>query len=143
MKPNRSRVFALHKIGLHKYLAALNRDRRRGFLPEAISPTIVPTVTRKPRMQGFPPMTSGLNVIRASSFTGMLLSGIDRSPITQIRRGGFMLITPNVTTTIVQTRPHPPATFRLPPVGYANGFITMLIETCVGYWWGWAGSDDG
>src|ERR1035437_656125 len=34
--------------------------------PAATSPTIVPTVTRKPRMQGFPPMTLGSNVILAS-----------------------------------------------------------------------------
>src|SRR5260370_33736741 len=32
--------------------------------PEAISPTRVPTVTRRPRTQGFPPMTSGSMVMR-------------------------------------------------------------------------------
>ena len=39
-----------------------------GECPDAISPTIVPTVTRKPRMQGFPPITSGFRVIRVSCF---------------------------------------------------------------------------
>src|SRR5437899_9288593 len=34
--------------------------------PEASNPMIVPTVTRKPRIQGFPPMTRGFNVIRVS-----------------------------------------------------------------------------
>jgi hypothetical protein len=37
--------------------------------PAATRPTIVPTVTRNPRMQGFPPMTAGFVVIRVSSFT--------------------------------------------------------------------------
>jgi hypothetical protein len=36
--------------------------------PEAINPTMVPTVTRKPRIQGFPPMTSGLIVILVNGF---------------------------------------------------------------------------
>ncbi len=36
-------------------------------------PTIMPTVTRKPRMQGFPPMTSGFNVIRVSCFMELII----------------------------------------------------------------------
>ena len=39
-----------------------------GECPDAINPTIVPTVTRKPRMQGFPPITSGFRVILVSCF---------------------------------------------------------------------------
>ncbi len=39
-----------------------------GECADAISPTIVPTVTRKPRMQGFPPITSGFRVILLSCF---------------------------------------------------------------------------
>ncbi|MEH2444162.1 MULTISPECIES: hypothetical protein [unclassified Nostoc] len=31
--------------------------------PDAIKPMIVPTVTRIPRIQGLPPITSGLRVI--------------------------------------------------------------------------------
>jgi hypothetical protein len=34
--------------------------------PAATSPTIIPTVTRSPRMQGFPPMTRGSKVILSS-----------------------------------------------------------------------------
>src|SRR5947208_1842941 len=34
--------------------------------PLAIRPTMVPTVTRKPRMHGLPPMISGERVIRVS-----------------------------------------------------------------------------
>lgn len=33
--------------------------------PDASSPVIVPTVILMPRMQGFPPMTFGLMVIRS------------------------------------------------------------------------------
>lgn len=36
-------------------------------LPAATSPTMVPTVTRRPRRQGFPPITAGSRVIRLSS----------------------------------------------------------------------------
>ena len=36
--------------------------------PAASKPTTVPTVTRKPRMQGFPPMTAGSRVIRVKDF---------------------------------------------------------------------------
>jgi hypothetical protein len=32
-------------------------------------PTIIPTVTRMPRIQGFPPMTLGSNVILVNAFT--------------------------------------------------------------------------
>jgi hypothetical protein len=33
-----------------------------------------------------------------------------------------------VTITIKRTRPHPPATFRLPPVGYAHEFIITSVK---------------
>src|SRR3972149_1282394 len=36
--------------------------------PDANSPTTVPTVTRKPRIHGFPPITSGSRVIRVNCF---------------------------------------------------------------------------
>src|ERR1700744_1309052 len=36
--------------------------------PEASKPITVPTVTRNPRMQGFPPITFGLSVIRSKFF---------------------------------------------------------------------------
>ena len=37
--------------------------------PLATASTIIPTVTRIPRMQGFPPMISGLMVMRRSACT--------------------------------------------------------------------------
>ena len=36
--------------------------------PDANSPTTVPTVTRKPRIHGFPPITSGSKVMRVNCF---------------------------------------------------------------------------
>lgn len=36
--------------------------------PEATASTIIPTVTRMPRIHGFPPMTIGSNVMRRSSY---------------------------------------------------------------------------
>ena len=41
--------------------------------PAARSPTTVATVTRMPRMHAFPPMTSGLSVIRGNSALFILL----------------------------------------------------------------------
>ena len=46
--------------------------------PAAMSPTTVPTVTRMPRMHGFPPITRGSRVIRVSC--GMSDSGLE--PVT-------------------------------------------------------------
>ena len=40
--------------------------------PDATSPMIVPTVTRNPRMQGLPPITVGVNVMRPSCFINMM-----------------------------------------------------------------------
>jgi hypothetical protein len=59
----------LHKLEPHRYLLLLNRDKLAKLIssivrPDAISPTKVPTVTRKPRIQGLPPITSRSNVIR-------------------------------------------------------------------------------
>jgi hypothetical protein len=45
-----------------------NRSTSSRVCPEASKPTIVPTVTRIPRMQGRPPITSGSAVMRVSSF---------------------------------------------------------------------------
>src|SRR5256885_16517871 len=42
-------------------------------LPPASSPRMVPTVTRSPRMQGSPPMTAGLWVIRSIGMTRLVV----------------------------------------------------------------------
>jgi hypothetical protein len=45
-----------------------------------------------------------------------------------------------LTITFIRTRPHPQLTSRLPPVGYAKGFLIALVKKKYsGYWWGWAG----
>src|SRR5579864_5323313 len=41
--------------------------------PAPIWPTIIPTVTRKPRMHGLPPMTAGFCVMRVKSFMAKLI----------------------------------------------------------------------
>ena len=45
----------------------------------ASNPTTATTVTRKPRMHGFPPITAGLCVIRAN-FTAISLDGLTTFP---------------------------------------------------------------
>src|ERR1035441_10634812 len=44
--------------------------------PEATSPTIAPTVTRIPRTQGLPPITSGFRVILSSPISDFILPPI-------------------------------------------------------------------
>jgi hypothetical protein len=51
-----------------------------------------------------------------------------------------MLLISAVSTTFMRTRPRPQLTFRLPPVGYANGFLIALFKNKnFGFSWGWVG----
>ena len=54
--------------------------------PEPTSPTTTPTVTRIPRMHGFPPITAGFRVMRSKSSIGSLMQQyLTPSPIPETK----------------------------------------------------------